>query len=408
MKRFFISAFSLLLSMALWAQYKNDNVLYKTVYPQNLCTELEKNPGYLLLDVRSAGEYGDTSASTALNIGHLNNAVNIDIRQIDKRLNEIASYKDKPVFVYCSHSQRSRRVSKMLADNGFKHVNNINGGMTAIHLLNEKEKACLNSMLSSKNSYAIISPQELCKKLSSSGSNIYLLDVRNDSSWNHISANSKFNAYGYLKGSQHIALDVLNTQLASLPKDKEIIVTDLTGADAAKAASLLKGAGFNKVSALIEGMDRWMYADKTGWACNKDLYVAAVSYSIISSPEFGTFQSSTRNYLALDVRTADEFANKHKDGFRNIGHLKNAVNIPSANLPRRINEIEKYKTTPVVVYAFSGSPEAYDAANTLVQNGFKNVKVLAGGLFNIHWTGSNVEGMSYLHNLVEDVPEENK
>jgi rhodanese-related sulfurtransferase len=69
---------------------------------------------------------------------------------------------------------------------------------------------------------------------------------------------------------------------------------------------------------------------------------------------------------------------------------------------------EKYKTRPIVVYAFSANPEAYSAANALVQNGFKNVHVLAGGLFNIRWAASNVEGMYFLHELVEDVPAENK
>jgi rhodanese-related sulfurtransferase len=408
MKQLLFTIFSLLPGLVLFAQYKSDNVLYKTVFPQDLCKELERNKDFLLLDVRSEGEYHDTSLSTGLNIGHLNNAVNIDVRQVGKRLNEIASYKDKPVFVYCSHSQRSRRVSKMLADSGFTHVNNINGGMTAIHLLDEEQMNCLNNMLSTHNSYNTISQVALCKKLSSSGKNIYLLDVRTDSGWNHVTTNPKFNAYGYLKGSQHIALDALASQLSVLPKDKEIIITDINGADAAKAARMLKENGFEKVSVLIEGIDRWLYSDKTGWACAKDLYVPAVSYNIVSSPEFGKFQSSATNYLILDVRSAEEFANKHTETFRNIGHLKNAVSIPSADLDQHLAEIEKYKTAPVIVYAFSGSPEAYAAANTLTQNGFKDVRVLAGGLFNIRWTASNVEGMAYLHNLVENVPEENK
>src|SRR5215203_3419592 len=158
------------------AQYKNDNVLYKTVFPQELCRELEKNPGYILLDVRSAGEYSDTSSSTGLNIGHLKPAINIDIRQMGKRLNEITTYKDKPVFVYCSHSQRSRRVSKMLADSGFTNINNINGGMTAIYLLDEMQKTCLQNMITTNNKYAVISAKDLCSKLSAKSHSVYLLD----------------------------------------------------------------------------------------------------------------------------------------------------------------------------------------------------------------------------------------
>jgi rhodanese-related sulfurtransferase len=50
----------------------------------------------------------------------------------------------------------------------------------------------------------------------------------------------------------------------------------------------------------------------------------------------------------------------------------------------------------------------YDAANTLLKNGFTNVKVLAGGLFNLRWSASNVPGMYFLHNFIVDVPDENK
>ena len=88
--------------------------------------------------------------------------------------------------------------------------------------------------------------------------------------------------------------------------------------------------------------------------------------------------------------------------------MKNAVHIPSSELGKRLAEIEKYKASPVIVYGFSGSPDAYMIANLLTANGFKDVKILAGGLFNIRWTASNVDGLYFMHDWVEDVPEENK
>jgi rhodanese-related sulfurtransferase len=115
------------------AQFKNDNVLYKTVDPADLCKEFKKNKNALILDVRSKGEHYDTSSFTNLNLGHLKGAINIDINTLGSRLSEIQAYKDQPIFIYCSHSQRSRRASKMLADSGFNKVYNINGGLSAIH-----------------------------------------------------------------------------------------------------------------------------------------------------------------------------------------------------------------------------------------------------------------------------------
>jgi rhodanese-related sulfurtransferase len=384
-------------------------VLFKTVFPQDLCAAFEKNPNFLLLDVRSPGEFADTSSLTGLNIGHLDGAVNMEVSQISKRLREIAAYKNEPVFVYCSYSQRSRRASKMLADSGFTNVNNINGGMTAIHLLNTLQKGCLDYMIKSSNKYAVVSAPDLCRKLSEKFNSIYLLDVRPDSAWDHIATNPKFNAFGYLKGSKHIALVDLKNKLSQLPKGKEIVVTDLSGADAAIAAKTLKDAGFDKVYALIEGIDRWNSSDKKDWGCAKDIYVPSVNYTIMSSGEFSRFFPSAKDVLLLDVRPAEEFLNKHADGFRNIGHLKNAVNIPLAEINNRLSDIEKYKSSPIVVYAFSsGSTETYATANTLVQNGFKQVYVLAGGLFNVRCTASNVAGMYFMHDWVEGVPDENK
>lgn len=385
-----------------FSQFKNDQVLYKTVYPEDLCKTLKKNPGYLLLDVRSPGEFNDTSQSFSLNIGHLENAMNIDIRQFGQRLNEISGYKNKPVFVYCSHSQRSRRVSKMLADSGFTDIHNINGGMTALHLMNSDP--CLETMIKTNVSYNLISPIELCSKMK--GGKVFLLDVRPDSVWTGTGRNQRLNSIGFLKGTKHISFDILKENISQIDKEKEIIITDVSGYDAAKAAALLNAHGFKKVSVLVEGMDRWTAFDKKQLTC-ADLYNSKMPFSIINSFSLNDL-STSKDVLFLDVRSADEFANKHKDAFRNIGQVKNVKHIPAENLIGRLSEITDHKNKPVIVYAFSGNPEAYSSAKILSDNGFKDVRVLSGGLFNIRWTAANVAGMQRLNEWVVNVPEENK
>ena len=130
MKQLLLLIGSFILCSTINAQYQFDNVKFKTVYIEDLCQTLKENPGFLLLDVRSTGEFHDTSTSINYNIGHLNNAINIDVRELPVRLKELYAYKNKPVFIYCSHSQRSRRASALLADSGFTKVYNINGGLT--------------------------------------------------------------------------------------------------------------------------------------------------------------------------------------------------------------------------------------------------------------------------------------
>jgi rhodanese-related sulfurtransferase len=150
-------------------------------------------------------------------------------------------------------------------------------------------------------------------------------------------------------------------------------------------------------------VDRWLLSDPQNITCKQE-YVSPVQFKIISPYELGRWKQS---FVALDVRSSDEFNNKHPDAFRNIGSLNKAVNIPFEDLSEFSEQLKTYKKMPIVIYDFSGGKNAYAAANMLAQNGFKNVHVLAGGLFNLRWTGANVKGQKNLMKLVEGVPAEN-
>ena len=387
------------------AQYKNDNVLYKTVYPEDLCNELKNQPGYLLLDVRSKGEFEDSS-SMAMNIGHLKDAININVRQLGSRIGEVNGYKTKPVFVYCSHSQRSRRASKMLADSGFTNVININGGMTAIQQL-PYAQPCLKELVDTKVPYNIITYEELCNKLSGDKNDIFLLDVRSDSAYMHISNDAKINAYGVLKNSNHISLVDIPSRIGSIPLNKEVILIDLFGDDAAKAAIILRNKNFPLVSILPEGIDRYIESDKTKRPCMQDHYISPINYKLISAPELRRFVESNKDFLVLDIRSKEEFSNKHENSWQNIGHIINAVNIPAGDIGKHLFSIEKYKSKPVLLYGFSSNSYVYEVANKLARNGFDNILILTGGLFSVRWTAANIKGNDSLFQLVTDVPVQN-
>ena len=181
------------------AQYKNDNVLYKTVSIEDLCAQIKATPNAVLLDVRSKGEYEDTSTFTSLNIGRLKKTIHLDISDMPTRWRELTPYKDQPMYVMCSHSQRSRRVSKMLADSGFTNIINVNGGLTTYNLL-PASQICKDQLYETHNSYKLVSPLELCNFLSSN-KDVFILDVRSDSAYRGIALDEKQNAAGKLKAS---------------------------------------------------------------------------------------------------------------------------------------------------------------------------------------------------------------
>jgi rhodanese-related sulfurtransferase len=77
-----------------------------------------------------------------------------------------------------------------------------------------------------------------------------------------------------------------------------------------------------------------------------------------------------RDALVLDVRDPGEFKS---------GHIRNARNIPLAQLKDRVKELEKQKSRPIVVSCASGN-RSHNATRVLRQHGFNEVFALRKGL----------------------------
>jgi rhodanese-related sulfurtransferase len=74
-----------------------------------------------LIDIRTSEEFAT---------GHVAQAKNIPLEQIDTRATEIGS-KDKPVIVMCANGQRSGKAAAQLRTAGFTNVVNLVGGLGA-------------------------------------------------------------------------------------------------------------------------------------------------------------------------------------------------------------------------------------------------------------------------------------
>ena len=387
------------------AQFKSDNVKYKTVFIDDLCASLKNNPNYILLDVRSKGEYADTSTATNLNIGHLKNAINISVDELGKRLGELKNATNQPVFVYCSHSQRSRRASEMLADSGFAKVYNINGGMTTLNLLRESGVPCTNLFYETSNQYDLISPVDLISILKR-GKNIFLLDIRKDSVFNGISSNDMLNAYGRLNGAVNIPLAKLEGSLTDVPRNKKIILIDDGGNESPKAAALLLKNGYQNISVAFNGMSAWNGSSQYELPEKSKLWTSPVKYKLIAADDFDEMAKQAGSVI-LDVRPSTEFNNKDTVSWRNRGYIKGAVNIPFSELTTRASELESYKGKPIFVYGFGTNPDTFKAAKLLAEKGFSNVSLLIGGVTNLRWRAANIKGKSQLDKWVVNVPQEN-
>ena len=110
---------------------KKSTIKFKTIDLAEMCSRIQVNPNVVLLDVRSSGEF-DGTAQGVPSFGHFKNAININVNDLEERVNELLKYKNSEVIVYCSHSHRSPRASYVLGNHGFTNVKNMGGGVSTL------------------------------------------------------------------------------------------------------------------------------------------------------------------------------------------------------------------------------------------------------------------------------------
>lgn len=404
MKQLLIAA-SLLCMFFSHAQFKADNVKYKTVFPEDLCKTLQANPGYVLLDVRSDGEFFDTlSGSPALNIGHLQNALHINITQLPQRWKELSQYKDKPLFIYCSHSQRSRRASRLLADSGFTNIFNINGGLTDFYAQGIESDPCSNYSIVRNTSYKIVSPKQLMDNIKK-GASYFIVDIRKDSIFNGTTLSESSKMQGRFAMAANIPFSQWKENDFAFPQ-KPILIVDEFGSESPVAAKMLMDKGFKDVSVLFNGMDEWVrYTTNTS---EKPLvkWNSFIDYNMLAPDEFNKWMKDNKKFALVDVRSKEEFSNQSKNYWQNIGQIKNAMNLPYSELANRSGLPPK--SDPVVVYGFNSGNDVFGAAKWFSDQGYQKVYVLQGGIWNLRWASHNLKNKAYLNDWVVNVPPENQ
>lgn len=92
----------------------------KAVTPQQL-SDMVNREDALVLDIRDSGEFRQ---------GHIVNSLNIPLKDIDNRISELGTHKEKPVIVVCKIGQSATGITKQLKTNGFTSVYKLGGGLS--------------------------------------------------------------------------------------------------------------------------------------------------------------------------------------------------------------------------------------------------------------------------------------
>ncbi|MCF7808976.1 MAG: hypothetical protein K9M49_10100 [Candidatus Marinimicrobia bacterium] len=94
------------------------------------------------------------------------------------------------------------------------------------------------------------------------------------------------------------------------------------------------------------------------------------NYTELSSEETWQLMNEAEPPLLLDVRTMGEY-------YR--GYLEGATLIPLQELQMRLDELEKYKNHPVVIYCATGN-RSTTASKIMLDRGFKNIMNVRYGI----------------------------
>ena len=102
-----------------WAQLKTQ---LDSLAPKDFAEAIARHPDAILLDCRTAGEFGHGKLPGAINFDYLTK----DFVGQMKELDPAATY-----LVYCRSERRSIRTCVLLKNGGFENVFNLDGGLKA-------------------------------------------------------------------------------------------------------------------------------------------------------------------------------------------------------------------------------------------------------------------------------------
>lgn len=372
---------SILLSSTIFSQeFKFDNKKYETISWNTFFKRLESNPKLIYFDIRTQGERSDTSQYPSYNQGRIKGALETDYFQFEKYYPTYKKYKGDTVYLYCSHSRRSRLLASRLADSSFKHIVNINGGLSYLNTISEQQLPLKAKYYTSDLKYELLSPKAFVEAVHS---NLYqIVDVRPDSIYNGTSADKWQNSFGTIKKAMHLPFEKIKNNVALLDQNRPIILFDNDGELSPIAANYLVDKGY-KASVLLFGLDNLV-----GEVPESGRPFLQTNYKQILPDEL---QRITKNsdVVIIDVRTKSEFSSTDTTDWKNVGHLKNAINIPLAEAT--IEKLAAYKNHKIVLYDIMMHDELFDFADLLNKWGFNNYSLLTGGIIQVKWEAYNLD-----------------
>lgn len=356
----------------------------------------------VIVDVRSKGEFHDsTSIGKQANIGRIKGAINVTLQDLQKdpdAIKQLNQYKDKDIYLICSHSYRSRSASRILLNNGFTHVNNVQGGMTEWYRRYDDLAPYRDYLETSDIGYNNISPEEVLDQLSSK-KNVMILGIRNTPKYWYDSFNLKLFRYYPMPNNITYynyadSLKVLDD--LSKAKPQSVVLFNLVNNSAAELAEWLTQKGIANVSYLVGG-EGLFYE----YAQNKNaekFFTNQSNIRFMTPARYCAVKGSKTSMQMIDLRH-DTLFNKINSGVKHdYKHLVNSINFFAGKGATQFEQEFPDKEKEYVFIA-----DNYDGlalADALTKKGYK-IGWMIGGLDRWEWYMNNTENFRCNDQLVE-------
>ena len=381
---------ALIFSFTLHAQHT-----YKEVsLPQLMEITKKGDKGYIILDVRSPGEYVDTvPGGKRVGIGRIKTAINIpiqDLLQKPEALAQLEKYKNEDIYVICSHSYRSRRISNLLLEKGFAHVNNVKGGMSEWYRNYDVLQPYAAGIYENNISYHNIAPAQLFRKLKAK-EQVELIGFRSAPKFSFDSMVAPL--YLIYPDFKNVTYYQPTDTLALLEKlkgnyDKTVVLFNTIGGGATDIAVWLTQKGYKNVNHLVGNLPGFYeYLANYQPAVINDYMSSKNAIQYYTPLQF--CKNTPANVQWVDIRH-DTTYNKVTQGTKlSYKTLIGAVNFP---FYKNADEFEKQFTDKSKLYLLI--PEqgyvGVDLVNALLKKGYR-VGWLIGGIERWEWYTNNID-----------------
>ncbi len=382
---------------------KSQKTYTEVTLPELLQRLAKKDTNMIVLDVRTKGEYYDSSSTyQQSNIGHIKGAINIplqDFRKDPSNVHQLDNYRDKDIYVICSHSYRSRVVSNLLLDSGFQHINNTRGGMTEFFRRYNEVEPFETDLYQTSINYNNISPSQLVDELLAN-KNPLLINVSNTPRFFWDSLNITFYKYfpALRKAVNFNYADSLKIlELVKKDNNRPVVLYNNTNYGAAELANWLTKKGIQNVSYLVGNMNLLFE-----YIVNENMNSATIKFLKINGAiNFITpsrFCDKMTDWKIIDLRH-DTIFNKITQGAKyNYRHLKNAINFFEGKGMQKFIEQFPGKKTEYVFVSENGI-DGLEMADEIAKKGYK-INWIIGGMQRWEWYMNNVETFKCMDYLV--------